>query len=92
MAGLHAHDDQPQLRGYGAAQGHVADGLVVDLDLQFVELVIGHDDLVGEGDVRIREGLHGEAGLFDGAFAHLQQMGTEGLEFGVEETFHGVKC
>jgi hypothetical protein len=89
MPGLHADNDEPQFRGDGAAQRHVADGLVVDLHLELVEGIVRRDDLVREGDVRIHQGLHGEAGLVDGTFAHLQQVRTEGFQLGVEESFHG---
>ena len=89
VARLHADHDHAKFRGHRAAQRHVTDGFVVDLDLQLVELVVRRDHPVGERDVAVNERLYRQARLIDGAFAHLQQVGAEIFKLGVEETFHG---
>jgi hypothetical protein len=56
-----------------------------------VELVVAGADLARQLGVGLDEGAYGGADLLDGLLAHLDEVGAEGVQLGVEETFHGGK-
>ena len=91
MAGLHAHNDQTQLRSDGGAQVHVAHGLIIDFDFELVQFVVSGNHLAGERTVALDQCRDGGADLPDGGLAHQNQVGAEGFELGVEKPFHGLK-
>ena len=88
MAGFHADNDEPQFAGNGGTEIHVAHRLVVDLDFQLVQLLIGSDYLSGQPRTGFHQGPNGGAYLLDGRFAHQDQLRTKGFEFGIKKSFH----
>ena len=62
---LHAHDDQPKLRGDWRPQVHVGNRFIVDLHLQAINLVVSRNDLVGERRVSIHQSLQRQTNLTD---------------------------
>ena len=91
VARLHADDHQAQVAGDRRPQIHVANRLVIDLDFEPVQPVIVGDHVLGQGDVGFHQRLHRRANLCNGRLSHEDQLRTEGLEFGVEKTFHRGK-
>ena len=77
---LHGRDDRPQVDGHRLVEREQREAAVVDLDVQPVHRLVAAQHAVDQFAIAIDERLHGEAHLFLGQAAHLEQPGLELLQ------------
>jgi len=90
QVGAHPHrgDDGAQVGGDGLLAGQQVEGQLVQVALDAVDLLVGGDDALGDGEVGVEQGRGGPGHAGAGQPGHLHQLVGEAVEVVVERAAH----